>query len=204
MKGIRLLYDAQVARKPWKGPLPFSGYPPTHEILEHLGALEVIESSEDEEHEEENPFQENVKQLRHSIENRDGTAHSTQPEAIGSAVAVQHTLLQNQHPRDYFGKTQLASAVDSSSTSSLSPDSLTTANTSPSISLDADYWSTNGLPEPANRERRLPPSKLFFAENGLSLSFENELDDKLIQDTFEDSYLVAPWEPSDDGLVYPA
>ena len=201
MKGIQLLYDAQIARQPWTGPLPSSGYPPTHEILEHLGALEVEESSEDEENEDDAHFQENVKRLRHSIIDKDDAAQGSQPEAIGSSMSVQHTLLQNQHPKDYFGKTQLAVAMESSSAPSLSPDSLATANTSPSLSLD---WSPNDLDEPSIQERRHSPSKIFVTGNGLSLSYENYLNDGLMQNAFEDSYLVAPWEPSDRSLVYPS
>ena len=198
------MYDAQIAHRPWTGPLTVNGYPPTHEILEHLGVLEIEDSSEDEEFEDEPHFEENVQQLRYSFLKKRDPAHSKQPHSSCPPLAAQHTLLQNQHPRDYFGKTQLPSAVDNSSTPSLSPDSLNTAQTSPSTSLDTKYWSPDTLSALVSQRPPDALDKVFVSGDGSSLSYESDLSGNLMQDTLGGSYLVAPWESNEDGFPYPA
>ena len=204
VRGIRALYDAQIAHRPWTGPLTVNGYPPTHEILEHLGVLEIEDSSEDEDFEDEPHFEENVQQLRHSILKKGDPAHSIRPDSTYSSLIAQHTLLQNQHPRDYFGKTQLASTRDTSSTPSLSPDSLNTARTSLSTSLETKHWPPHTLSSPASQRCPDALDKIFVSGDGASLSYESDLDGNLMQDTFGSSYLTAPWESGEDGFPYPA
>ena len=204
VKGIRALYDRQLGTSQWTGPLPQNGYPPTHEILEYLGALELEESSEDEDLEENTYFEESVHHLRRSIMAKEDATQIALAGTMGSPFASQHNLLQNQHPRDYFGKIQPVNSEDIPRIPSLSPDSQGTARHSSSTSLDEQNWITKDWPG-QDLPPSLSPNKSFSSGLAPALCYSNDLDECLMQDALEDQYLMAPWKPNDDfgGFPYP-
>ena len=103
-------------------------------------------------------------------------------------------VLPNQRPQDYYRKTPSLDLTEYPSPPSLSPTSLTAAQSSPSTSVDSKRWASTGwmMERPA-----LFPGKPSIATTELINCSDLELDDSPMQDAFEDTFLVASWDPDE-------
>ena len=203
VKGIRALYDRQVEGRAWNGPQGRNGgHPPTHEILEYLGALEIVDSSDDEDRDDSSHFEEDVRRLRQSVTASEGTQSSTIENDTAPVLSKQNDLIPNQRPRDYFGRTQIGYLDDPVGSPRSSAGSLTT-KTSPSTSIDSQHWSTSFWLE----QNQSPwPEKGIMSTVDFTLCSDNELEDSPMPDRFDDPFLVPPWAPEEDlsGIMYQA
>ena len=200
MKGIRAIYDLQIGGHTWGGPLPHNGYPPTHVILEHLGALDVDDSSDDDEREDICQFEEDIRRLRKSVGDRNDTMQSDAPRLVAATITKQQKLRPVQSSKEYFDSARLSEGTNGTPPSR-SPDSLTTSQTSPATSLDSQHWSTSIWLD-QKPSHWLEKGSISMGE--LTKRNENEFVDSPMQDGFDDPFLIAPWDPDEDlsSLIY--
>ena len=176
------------------GPFPDNGYPPTHEILEYLGALDVESSSDEDDEEEIGQFEDSIHQLRRSVTGRVGTRPPQSPQQESSGILKQHELLPNQRPEQYFGRAHQINKAEDTNFSRRSPDSLTTSKTSPSTSVDSQRWSTSLWLE-ARQSTWHEKSEIFVADGSVDC---DELLESPMHDAFSDPFLAAPWDADED------
>ena len=195
VRGIRAIYDLHLERYTWNGPLPNHGYPPTHEILEYLGALDTGDSSDDEEGEIMHHFEEDISRLRSTITDSDQNQQRRNAHSADLHSPRHHDMPPSQRRQDYVGKSSRGNTKTSASSLRLIPDSLSTSRTSPSNSVDSQHSSTSIW---LGQKQNLWSNKLLALGTNLMTSSDNDVLESPMQGAFEDSFLVDPWDPEED------
>ena len=154
-----------------------------------------MDDSSDDECESSSQFEENLHQLRGSFDSQSQTStKENKPERRLNSLPSpsQMTILPNQRPRDYYGKTPSLNFAEYPSTPNLSPTSLTATQSSPATSVDSNRWtSTRWMGE----RQSMFSGKPSISTNDLVNCSDLEFDDSPMQDAFEDTFLVASWDP---------